>query len=154
MYTIQLGLTPAFLPLLSFLPSFLFCLLPAHALHLKPKEISSFDHADFPTVSRRLHLYTLFSDNRAVLYFYRPLCIGFTVHLIQFSKFHQTRRFSAMCVKDKQAERPNLVQQKLMVRANDDNCRTVIRPNSHNTSANAQKVCNNEKAWTVDETAT
>ena len=51
-------------------PSFLFCLLPAHALHLKPKEISSFDHAGFPTVSRRLHFYTLFSDIRAVLYFF------------------------------------------------------------------------------------
>ena len=45
-----------------------------------------------------------------------------------------------MYVEDKQSESLNLVQQKLTVRAIDDNCSAVIRPNSHNARANAQRV--------------
>ena len=48
-----------FPPFFLFFPSFLFCLLPAHALLLKPKEISYFDLAGLPTVSRRC-TYTLY----------------------------------------------------------------------------------------------
>jgi hypothetical protein len=95
MYNIQLGIIPAFVPLLSF-PSSLFCLLPAHALHLKPKEISSFDHAGFPTVSRHLHLYTLFSDIRTVLRFFE-LCVSVSQR-ISFSSVNFIRQdVSLLC---------------------------------------------------------
>jgi hypothetical protein len=57
---------------------------------LKPKEISSFDHAGFPTVSRRLRLYTLFSDIHEVLYFF-DLCVSVSQR-ISFSSVNFIRQ--------------------------------------------------------------